>query len=91
MATLVAKNINGKFTASGEAVRLISTQDRSTFGFASDDKLKEMVRNSWSYKEWPDNVYLNDPTKFGNSFQQYGMPQGTTRLRPVSSEVLYTT
>ena len=88
MATLVAKNINGRFMGSGEAVRRISNQDRHTFGFASDDKLKEMVRNSWTPNDWPDNVYLNDPTKFGNSFQQYGQPEGTIRLRPISSEIL---
>jgi len=72
--TMVVNNVNGNFTSSGSSVRLISNLDRSTFGFATDDKLKEMIRKSWAPNDWPDNVYLNDPTKFGNSFAQYGVP-----------------
>jgi hypothetical protein len=88
---MVVNNINGNFTSSGESIHYITTEERSTFGFPTDDKLKEMVRNSWEHNDWPDNVYLNDPTKFGNSFADYDVPEGRTRLKPISSELISTT
>jgi len=91
MTTLVVNNIDGNFTSSGESVHYITSEERSNFGFASDDKLKEMVRNSWPPNDWPDNVYLKDPTKFGNSYAQYDVSEGRTVLKPISSEVLSTT
>jgi hypothetical protein len=68
MTTLVVNNVNGNFTSSGEAVHYITSEERSTFGFASDDKLKDMIKNSWGPNDTPGNVYLRDPTKFGDSF-----------------------
>jgi len=87
---MVVNNVNGNFTSSGESIRHISNQERATFGFATDDKLKEIVRNSWGPNDWPDNVYLNDPTKFGNSFYQYGQPEARIHLKPISSRVIST-
>ena len=55
---MIVNNVNGNFTSSGEAVHYITSEERSTFGFASDDTLKEMIRNSWDHSDWPDNVYL---------------------------------
>lgn len=90
MSNLVVSNVDGNFTSSGEVVHNITNEERSTFGFASDDTLKQMVVNSWEHTNWPDNVYIKDPTKFGNSFAQYGYGEVRTILKPISSEVLST-
>ena len=90
MTSLIVNNIDGTFTGSGESVHYITPEERATFGFATDDKLKEMVRNSWEHNNQPDNVYLKDPTKMGNSFYQYGRSEGKTRLKPISSELVST-
>ena len=91
MTSLVVNNIDGIFTGSGEVVHYITPEERTTFGFATDDQLKEMVRRSWEHNDWPDNVYIKDPTKMGNSFYQYGYDEGRTVLKPISSELLSTT
>ena len=91
MTTMIVNNVNGNFTSSGEAVHYITSEERSTFGFASDDTLKEMIRNSWDHSDWPDNVYLKDATKFGNSFADSNVPECRTHLKPISSELLSTT
>ena len=91
MTTLVVNNVNGNFTSSGEAVHYTTSEERSTFGFATDDKLKDMIKNHWDPNDTPASVAMKDPTSLGNSFNDYGHEEVRTRLIPISSELISST
>jgi hypothetical protein len=63
-------------------IRLTTDADRKLFGM-TDSSVKAAIGKFFG--KTPDDVFYNDPTKWGNLYEQYGWPPITLTLRPVSA------
>jgi hypothetical protein len=59
----------------------ITQNERDIFGIGTDDPIKELVKTYFGRK--PDNVFLKDPTSWGNTFSQYGWAPVISTLTPI--------
>jgi hypothetical protein len=75
---------SGNYTGvvGGAMIRLTTDADRKLFGM-TDSSVKAAIGKFFG--KTPDDVFYNDPTKWGNLYEQYGWPPITLTLRPVSA------
>lgn len=81
----LTSNPAGDYTGmiGGEMIRLPTTvDDRRLFGM-TDDSVKNAITTILGKR--PDDVLYNDPTKWGNAYRDFGWPEITLTLKPVSS------
>jgi len=78
----LSKYIRGATSFSGQLVRPTTPADQSAFRI-SNDTLKDLISRSFNGRR-PNDIFLRDPTNWGNIFAQYGWTPLTTTLRPVS-------
>ena len=86
VTAFLSKYINGATSLSGQLVRGTTFADQNSFKI-SNQVLMDLIGRSFGGRK-PNDIYLKDPTPWGNTFAQYGWTPLTTTLRPVNFVLL---
>jgi len=82
----ISKYIKGVTSFSGQLVRPTTLTDQNAFKI-DNNTLKDLISRSFNGRR-PNDIFLRDPTNWGNIFAQYGWTPLTTTLRPVNFVLL---